>query len=648
MRENLFLRTDTLPEEIPLLFTNSNLYKNFSRKKITEINSIETQKKPILKSFHTVPYVFYIPKNNLENRKMSLLHPIAQLQIFQYILKYDQLISSFCLKSKYSVRSPILRNQPVFIPSKAVLDEITKIEQEFSFHKNTSITSDETEAYFYNYFSYKSYKKITELHNSNKFRRDLYKYNFYKKFDIQNFFGSIYTHSLAWAIFGEKSVAKKYKSREFDDIFSNATDKICQLINFNETNGIVIGPEFSRVISEVLLTRIDISVYQALEKEKLTLEKDYKIYRFMDDFFIFFNEENTIKIIEENLSKNLEIYNLKLNVNKTELQKRPFYLNDSGITKLITLIDNFKIHILASSNFKVYKKNSKSILYKLQQNIELIILEHPNSTSKILNYFLKFIRSVLSLEMHQYTTAQILEIITNIYSLNINYHSTHNLIATYAVLSQKINALTNDERALIADKATYLEERFFQHLFIILRNNKDKLSQMYDIFVYLKTLPKKISSDFLCEFIDQYSNNYFIICSIAYYILDDSLQGINPIYKTVEKKIKSIFINFNDSYSPSGADSKFLEGEYFFFLNDFSYYPGFDQTLRQKLRKELIEASNYNANGNNLSPKANSINFIIEKVTSGSYYDWNKSPEHFIKEIAKKSSNLLNRRPKYD
>ena len=36
MRENLFLRTDVLPEELPILFSNRNVYCNFSKQDIID------------------------------------------------------------------------------------------------------------------------------------------------------------------------------------------------------------------------------------------------------------------------------------------------------------------------------------------------------------------------------------------------------------------------------------------------------------------------------------------------------------------------------------------------------------------------------------------------------------------------------------
>ena len=46
-----------------------------------------------------------------------------------------------------------------------------------------------------------------------------------------------------------------------------------QEMNYNETNGIVIGPEFSRIFAEVILQQIDTSV----ERELLKLGYIHKV-----------------------------------------------------------------------------------------------------------------------------------------------------------------------------------------------------------------------------------------------------------------------------------------------------------------------------------------------------------------------------------
>jgi len=367
----------------------------------------------------------------------------------------------------------------------------------------------------------------------------------------------------------------------------------------------------------------------------------------MDDYHIFFNENKTINLIEEYLIKSLDLYNLKLNLSKSSLQNKPFQFNDAAITKLIYIIDTYKI----SKEDNPFKFRSK--IQKIRENIELLILEYPNSSTKILNYFLKYIRSVIEFENDKISLSIILELITNIYSLKINYHSTHNLIATYAILSQKIKKIKSenihtDIEEKVLEKITYLEEKFFQHLFILLRNNFEEISQMYDIFIYMKSLPKKISSDFLCKTIHNYKDNYFVLCTIAYYILDNELKEIQPNFKTVLKVLENNVSLFISSYKNKGADYPFFESDFFYLLNDFSYYPGFDNKFRSNLKKTLIDSSPYKSSISALSDRENISNTIIEQITQDSYYDWGKTSDDFIKDIAKKSSNLLNRRRGYN
>src|SRR5699024_9292104 len=139
MRKDLFLRTDVLPDELPILFSNKAVYLNFSKKAMESLVDIE---KSLLKLI-TVPLFFHIPKSQNEKRKIALLHPLAQIQTFDYILKYEQLITSFCKNSPFSVRSPIKRNIPKVKMRELREKEIEKIEDEFSFTDKISVTSDE-------------------------------------------------------------------------------------------------------------------------------------------------------------------------------------------------------------------------------------------------------------------------------------------------------------------------------------------------------------------------------------------------------------------------------------------------------------------------------------------------------------------------
>lgn len=673
MKRNLFLRTDVLPEEIPLMFSNKNIYLPYTENKMKEYIKIEN----LVNLDNTIPYYFHIPKNEGEERKLSLLHPLAQLQAFSYILKYEQLITSFCSKSFFSVRSPIKRNSAKYNDNTGLKKKLERLNEEFSFSKTTNTTSDEDEIMFLNYFSYRKYKNISQLYNSAKFNRSKYKYDYYTKFDIQKFFPSVYSHSLAWAIFGEKSIAKQHKSASHDNLFANATDRVAQKINFNETHGLVIGPEFSRVISELLLTKVDVDLFIELELEEKILNKDYTIYRYVDDYFVFSKDSNTTKIIESKLKNLLENYNLHLNMNKKELQTKPFKTFSSPIIELKSILKEFDvdklfIRLSLEKNGLINDSVTKDNLFikgkrvhwnNMFSKIEKLIYENKSSSRKIVNYFLKSIRDSIDYDGSKpWVTVNSLEIITNIYSLNINYESTNYLIAICGKLNRKSNQLLEIQRKLILDLDTLVDdylkkkehietiinnietvkESLFHNLYSTIKNNFDKMEYMYNILIFFKTLDKPLNAQFLSKVIKNYPSSYFILCSTAYYIQNENLDGLNKNYLTVIQLMEKTIDDIKNNYKNKGTGNNLLESEYFYIINDFSFYPGFQEKKRRQYRKKietdylkLIQTRTNNITENK------EMTIVWDLITKRSYFEWNKSTDDFVRKVAKKSSNIF-------
>lgn len=83
--------------------------------------------------------------------------------------------------------------------------------------------------------------------------------------DINRFYGSIYTHSLPWAILGKDEGQKRHRNGTLDKHWSSETDKLLRACNSNQTIGIPIGPDTSRIASEIILTRVDMELDATLE-----------------------------------------------------------------------------------------------------------------------------------------------------------------------------------------------------------------------------------------------------------------------------------------------------------------------------------------------------------------------------------------------
>ncbi|RNC29222.1 MAG: hypothetical protein AWM53_00871 [Candidatus Dichloromethanomonas elyunquensis] len=137
--------------------------------------------------------------------------------------------------------------------------------------------------------------------------------------DVANCYNTIYTHSIAWAMCG-KDDAKLYHRTKTPISLKGKYELADQLDTYvryqknNETNGIVVGPFTSRIISEVIMAELD---------RKLT-EKGYHFRRYVDDFKFYFRTESQAQESLPIIEKVLNEYNLNLNTAKTEIHKYPF------------------------------------------------------------------------------------------------------------------------------------------------------------------------------------------------------------------------------------------------------------------------------------------------------------------------------------
>jgi RNA-directed DNA polymerase len=128
--------------------------------------------------------------------------------------------------------------------------------------------------------------------------------------DIADCYGSIYTHSIAWAIH-TKGEAKKNRN---NSLLGNTIDNHLQDMSHGQTNGIPQGSVLMDFIAEIVLGYGDLLLTENLNKKKIN---DYRVLRFRDDYRIFTNNSFLAEQIAKELSEILSNIGLKLNVHKT-------------------------------------------------------------------------------------------------------------------------------------------------------------------------------------------------------------------------------------------------------------------------------------------------------------------------------------------
>ena len=341
------LFSDVLPYECPIIFSNRYLYRFLAKylwigrfgKKETQLKQTKRtdekdasafaallfgcyeQGKPISDLKHKnnalfYPYHFNIAHKANKNRTLSIIHPYNQWQVVDFYEQYKYSILYLCNQSKYSLRKPHKVAQYFYyrdrLHRKLLGHESDKVELFFNEYENLKT-----------YFSYEKYSNIYKFYEDYRYQRAEKRFKHLVKFDLQSCFDSIYTHTISWATAGgadKVKVLPGYHGSWVGDAFDN----LMQSVNARETNGIVIGPEFSRIFAEIILQYIDQKVEQELLEEKLCQKSNYECFRYVDDYFLFYNDEKDRSLFMESLTKWLKEFKLQISPSKTEEFERPF------------------------------------------------------------------------------------------------------------------------------------------------------------------------------------------------------------------------------------------------------------------------------------------------------------------------------------
>jgi len=341
------LFSDMLPYEVPIIFSNRYFYRFLVKNEIKIENDEIRWKDKISKGalsilafilnaqtsnlqkkgsysikrgkfnrLNRIPFTYRILHKPNKTRELTVIHPANQILMIDFYDKYKSLMLYYTNLDRFSLRHP------------------NKVACYFYYRDKLHHTllgrkADNIELFFNEYenlrtfFSYKKYNNIYKFYEDYRYQRAEKKFEHLLKFDVQSCFDSIYTHSIAWATGGGRELYKE-NFRGSDDSFASKWDKLMQLMNYNETNGIVIGPEFSRIFAEVILQHIDARVESELRKQGYNFNKDYECYRYVDDFFFFYTNEKVKDKAMVLFANTLKEFKLNISQEKTFLFDRPF------------------------------------------------------------------------------------------------------------------------------------------------------------------------------------------------------------------------------------------------------------------------------------------------------------------------------------
>jgi hypothetical protein len=177
------------------------------------------------------------------------------------------------------------------------------------------------------FFAYAKYDRFYKFFSSAEFVELEKKFSVMRLTDMSKCFSSIYSHTMACAI---KDV-QHGKENISAVSFANEFDSLMQFSNYNETNGIPVGAEISRLFAEVILQSVDIDLLRRAERNSLEQGRDFEVRRYIDDYAIFANSTEVLDDLQRGLSESLQVLNLHLNDSKTLTIHRPLQTRKSQI-----------------------------------------------------------------------------------------------------------------------------------------------------------------------------------------------------------------------------------------------------------------------------------------------------------------------------
>lgn len=379
--------------------------------------------------WHAVPLKYHIYKNRFEMREMSLISPLSMIELPLFIEAFEKQLLLFSSAEGFSVRKHTINDRLQYV-------EVTsgKGVKYYSAEKSIESSGD--------FYSIYPYKYISQFQNSDYWYQLNREYKYFGKIDYSKCFDSIYSHTYTWLITKNSVDGKNYGKYQY---FLNMCDKLMQNFNGSVTNGIVVGPEFSRTMMEILAQNIDNQVKSKLLKEGICEVRDYFVSRYVDDIFIFADEEKIVEHIIELYRDEAEVFHFRLNDQKRIMGKLPYAW--FGWKEHIHSVNEYVCRTLFFDNTAKYAiRYSPQMLPNMKMMYQNIVADYPDYQAKITSYVLTTIykrimgsnKPLFSDENVVKKIMYFLDAVFYFYSFSLSYNNTEKVISIMDVLGNQV------------------------------------------------------------------------------------------------------------------------------------------------------------------------------------------------------------------
>lgn len=337
-------------------------------------------------------------------------------------------------------------------------------------------------------------------------------YEYVLHIDVSNCYGSIYTHSITWALHSKETGKAQ---RRDDKLLGNIIDKILRDMSFGQTNGIPQGSVLMDLIAEMILGYADLELSERIKKLGLT---DFDIIRYRDDYRVFTNNPQDGELIVKNITEILIDLGMRLNTQKILASK-----------------DIVRDSIKPDKLYWIYNNKPTKNLQEHLLLIHSVSEKFPNSGSltKALNQFYKRIQEYKSTQENLIVLISIL--------VEIAYKSPRTYPIATAILSKLIDLL--DSEKLRDDILRKIISRFRKipntgHIQIWLQRAVIKIDRELD---FEETLCKKLNNPTIKIWnSDWLSEGLKSIVDLQIIVDEEEIENINKVISIEEVSLFSV------------------------------------------------------------------------------------------------------------
>ncbi len=262
-RLKILLEKGYFPEELPPPFNTSVLAK--FRASVSQLWDALHVNYP-----HSAAELYSVPRVRQVRRHLAIVNPVAQFHLAKLIADNWITIRSHLRTSKYTLAVPEIE-----------MDQDRAVPQ-----PDFALVS------------------MRQIEISALFDHALAS-------DISRFYGTLYTHVIPWALHTKTWCKQNLNTPQYRTSLGALLDTAVRKGQENQTLGIPVGPDTSRILSEIVAVAVDEYVQSALSLDTT------RAFRNVDDWYIGFDTASEAEDAIATLAMGCRTFELELNAEKT-------------------------------------------------------------------------------------------------------------------------------------------------------------------------------------------------------------------------------------------------------------------------------------------------------------------------------------------